>query len=69
MNDNCLEGKRCPSCKSEGPFSIRGHATFVVTDDGTDMFSDVEWYDDDPCRCIVCSLSGKVSDFDIEATS
>lgn len=62
-NHNCLEGYRCPDCKSEGPFSIRASATFVVSDDGTDSYSDVEWNGDDSCRCMQCQWSGEVSDF------
>ncbi len=63
MNTNCLEGMRCPNCKSEGPFDIYAHSTFVFTDDGTDEFGDVEWDDDSPCECKECNFEGIAGDF------
>ena len=36
-NANCLEGKRCPRCRSYGDFQVWGivRARFLLTDDGT----------------------------------
>jgi hypothetical protein len=64
-NTNCLEGMRCPNseCRSDGPFTIRGEATFDVTDDGTGDYESVEWFDDSPCTCKKCMLCAKVEDF------
>jgi hypothetical protein len=62
-NINCLQGMSCPKCKSFGPFSICGTATFVVTDDGTDEYSSVEWYDTSHCRCLDCNFRGRVGEF------
>jgi len=63
MNDNCLEGMKCPNCGSEGPFRINGTACFIVHDDGTDEYNEVEWQDNDFCGCVNCNYDGKVIDF------
>lgn len=68
MNENCLEGWKCPKCGSEGPFYIIDaviHATILMNDDGT-MEEDVtatDWDDDSPARCYWCGFDGKVNDF------
>lgn len=62
-NENCLSGTKCPQCGSEGPFSIRAEANFLVTDDGTEEYSDVDWYDTSYCRCVECQYSACVENF------
>jgi hypothetical protein len=64
-NVNCLAGMRCPNpaCGSHGPFQIRGEASFTVTDDGTDDYENVEWYDDSRCRCNECQHCSTVKEF------
>jgi len=66
-NTNCLENMRCPNpdCDSEGPFEIRGEANFIVSDDGTGDYSDVEWWQDSSCCCMECQSSGTVKDFTV----
>lgn len=67
MNTNCLKGMKCPKCWSEGPFSIRAEATFVVTDHGTDdVCQDVEWSDTSHCSCHNCGHDGSVGSFNVE---
>ena len=63
-NDNVLEGIRCPSCKSEGPFNIVAAATFIdVTDDGVTDFTGVEWSDQSNIVCKMCGRTGLVWSF------
>jgi len=38
-------------------------ANFCVTDDGTDDYTDVDWGDDDYCKCKECNFIGTVKDF------
>ena len=59
-NDNCLDGMRCPQCRSEGPFLIQCRAQFEVHDDGSDTFSGLHWGDDDPAICSECAWVGTV---------
>lgn len=65
MNTNCLKGMRCPNptCNSEGPFSVIGTAAFVVHDEGTESHGDVEWQDEDICKCLSCDHTGTVLDY------
>jgi len=62
-NNNCLEGMRCPKCKSHQPFRIAVTATSLVFDDGTDAFDDVDWDDESWCMCAECKYQGHVKDF------
>lgn len=63
-NSNCLEGMRCPKCKSLGPFIIETLKQFLVSDEGTeDVGSDTHWDGDSYCRCQECDTDGKVWDF------
>lgn len=62
-NVNCLAGLKCPKCGSLGPLRITAVAEFVVADDGTDEFGDVEWSETSAASCTVCSWSGQVKDF------
>jgi hypothetical protein len=65
-NDNVLKGFRCPECGYEDSFKIDGHAEFMVTDDGTDETSGVEWDDHAHCSCGSCNHDGQVFAFQLE---
>lgn len=64
-NVNCLAGKTCPRCGSEGPFGVVGVSRFLLSDDGTDEFYDVEFDESSPADCPSCDYSGKWADFDV----
>lgn len=63
MNENCLEGLKCPNCGNEEPFNIVSVATFKVYDDGTDEFGDVAWDDSSFCECPGCGKHGCLGEF------
>jgi hypothetical protein len=64
MNDNCLEGIRCPHCGWEGPFRINVMTTVLMHDDGCDGIDDsTEWDDKSWIECVNCNGEGKVSEF------
>lgn len=63
---NCLEGIRCPRCLQTERFVIQATATFVLTDDGTEMAEgDTDWNELSPISCgdPDCCASGTVADF------
>lgn len=64
-NENCLDGMRCPKCKSEGPFRIVSICWVEVHDSGVEDSYEHEWEDLSPCICAEhgCLYSGKVEDF------
>lgn len=59
-NTNCLEGMRCPNCKSPGPFNIWGKAYFHVHDDGCSEFEELCWEENSNAHCPGCDWNGKV---------
>lgn len=65
-NSNCLEGKRCPTCGSFGPFEILVSMRVLLRDNGTDDAMDSSiWYDNDaPAKCVSCQHEGKFGEFD-----
>ena len=65
MNENCLEGFRCPKCRSEEPFiiSIRGSLEFHDNGWNGGDLANVEWDDNSFCECSKCDHSGIVADF------
>ena len=65
-NVNFLEGKRCPTCGSYGPFEIVVSMRVLLYDNGTDNSEDgtTEYGDDAPAMCYVCQHEGKLEDFD-----
>ena len=67
MNDNCLEGMKCPKCGSEGPFRIWVSVEVMMHDDGsTDSPNgDQVWDNDSSCTCDECERRGEVRDFRI----
>lgn len=66
-NEGCLEGMRCPSCKSEGPFKIWTSTWMQFNDEGEDFLNDKgtsqEWNDQSGCQCAECDHHAKVWDF------
>jgi hypothetical protein len=65
MNENCLEGLRCPECYQEDTIRIVGQALFTVTDDGTSTEGDIDWGDDSFASCPACNYEGNLWDFRI----
>lgn len=63
MNNNCLEGLRCPQCAAYEPFSITATTTAEMHDDGCELTTDIEWDDESPCSCLVCNYDATVGDF------
>lgn len=69
-NTNCLEGRRCPECGSEGPFAVFTHRWATLHDDGTDeppkAMGDTEYDETDRAHCQEsrCGYEGKWGDFD-----
>lgn len=64
-NTNCLEGMACPECGSEGPFWITARTRFLVHDDGTEEYTDVEWDSSDWCRCRDCHHEATAGGFKV----
>ena len=62
-NTNCLEHFKCPKCGFEDKFSIDGSTLFVVTDEGTEDHSDIEWKDGGTVICHGCNFVGALEDF------
>lgn len=61
-NNNCLEGRCCPECGQTNRFRVWALSEFVITDEGTSDFGDVE-YDEDSCAsCPECGWKGKWGD-------
>jgi hypothetical protein len=67
MNEDCLDGMRCPSCGSYEPFYIDVQTTFTMFDDGGSEYQDLHWDDDSYCACS-CGKEGTVKDFYIPET-
>ena len=65
MNENCLEGIRCPKCGHEDQFGIGGWANFTVNDDGIEEMQDSGWDDDSIIVCASCDHQGTVAEFTI----
>lgn len=65
-NTNCLAGMQCPECKSYGPFRISATSLFVMYDNGSDDYHDVEYDDGSYCDCPECDHAGIVHDFKTE---
>jgi hypothetical protein len=63
MNENCLEGLRCPNCGSYGPFHISVRTIALMDDDGTLDYEGAEWEDDSYCDCQECHHVATAGDF------
>lgn len=65
-NDNVLAGIKCPSCSSQGPFTIVGTATFLnVTDEGCDEFEEMSWDEESYINCNACGHNGIIEEFTV----
>lgn len=65
VNENCLDGIRCPRCGCEDAFDIAATCTVRVTDDGTDEGRDFGWDETSAITCGDCQHSGVVAEFTI----
>lgn len=65
MNSNCLEGIKCPSCGSEGPFFIEVQTQVLMWDDGSEgnIESNLHWDEDSYMRCYECDEDGPSQHF------
>ena len=54
MNENCLQGVKCPKCGNESKFHISISALAEVTDEGVGELGDVEWDGNSICLCDTC---------------
>jgi hypothetical protein len=66
VNNNCLEGMRCPKCKSIEPFRMVVTCFATVYDSGVTDTVEPEWDDNSSCTCIECSHSATVKEFTIK---
>ena len=66
-NVNCLDGKRCPKCRSFGPFEVVISMRVLLHDSGSDYAEDstIEYDDDSPATCCACRYKGKFGMFDV----
>jgi len=61
-NTGSLEGMACPKCGPDFEFNIFATAEFVVRDDGTEDYHDVQWDEDSYAGCRECGWHGVVRD-------
>ena len=66
-NVNCLDGKRCPTCGSYGPFEIVVSMRVLLYDNGSDDAEDgsIEYDDDALAMCHACRYEGKFGNFNV----
>jgi hypothetical protein len=71
MNNNCLEGIKCPSCGSEGPFFIEAKIQVLMWDSGSEcnIYTYHLWDGASYMRCYECDKDGPAQDFRIEVTT
>ena len=62
-NSNCLQGLACPKCGNHERLVIEVASLASVTDEGTDIFGDVQWHSTSYCECPGCWHRGTVADF------
>lgn len=64
-NSNCLEGKRCPTCGSYGPFEVVVKMRVLLRDSGICSVQDpaTEYDDDAYTTCRSCGRQGRFGDF------
>ena len=63
MNTNCLEHIACPQCGNDSALNITVIALAHVTDDGAEVFGDLEWDDQSFAACPACGRIGKLGEF------
>ena len=69
MNNNCLEGIKCPKCGSEGPFIVEVRVQVLMHDEGSeDCNSDNHWDGNSYMRCYMCDADGLAKDFNTTTT-
>ena len=66
-NVNCLDGKRCPTCGSYGPFEIVVSMRVLLYDNGSDdaEAGSIEYDDDALAMCHACRYEGKFGNFNV----
>lgn len=66
-NNNCLEGIRCPHCKSLAPFKISCSIIVEVTDEGEgdSVPGSLDWDNDSWIQCHVCDWDGTIKEFTV----
>jgi hypothetical protein len=66
-NVNCLDGKRCPTCSSSGPFEVVVSMRVLLHDNGSDDAEDgsIEYDDDALAMCYACRYEGKFGEFNV----
>ncbi len=64
-NTNCLDGKRCPTCGSYGPFEIEVSMRVLLYDSGADDAKDgsIEYDDESFAICDECGYSAEFGKF------
>lgn len=64
-NTNCLEGKRCPTCGSYGPFEVVVKMRVLLCDNGIGSAQDpaTEYDDNAYTTCRSCGRQGRFGDF------
>lgn len=66
LNSNCLEGMRCPRCKSLGPFKIACTVLATFSDEGGEDHEGHDWGNQSYCECVDCRHESTVADFQIK---
>jgi hypothetical protein len=64
-NSNCLRNIACPHCGNRESFEIEARANFIVYDDGTSEFGDVEYDPQSRAACRSCGKTGRLERFTI----
>jgi hypothetical protein len=65
LNNNCLEGVKCPKCGNEERFRIQALIVCNVTDEGSEPTGDHEWDQTSHTLCPVCEFEDNLSAFSI----
>jgi hypothetical protein len=69
-NTNTLEGYRCPSCGSYGPFHIAIRIMALVDDDGVlEVMGDTYWDENSYASCAECRYEGTARKFFTDTTT
>lgn len=66
-NTNCLENIACPRCGNDSRIIVEVITLAEVTDDGAEMFGDMEWDDGNYAECPECRYRGTIGEFRIPA--
>ena len=63
QNTNCLNGMKCPKCGALEPFKIAALCWVVMTDEGSEQVTNLEWDKGSSCECLACHFAGPAMDF------